>query len=88
MKRYSNKEIHEIVIGIFAQALGVEQQSLSPLTAYNSHTGWDSLRQLEIVSNLEQALNINLTIDDMIEMDTIKKTEEVVTRRLSRQNNP
>ncbi|TSC69087.1 MAG: hypothetical protein G01um101466_201 [Parcubacteria group bacterium Gr01-1014_66] len=68
---------------IFADTLGVDSQTLHPLTAFNSHENWDSLKQLEIVNELEKAFHINLSTDDMIEMETIKKTEGIVARHLA-----
>lgn len=83
MSKHSPESIHSKIVRIFADTLGVLPETITPSVAYHSHEKWDSFKHLELVSNLERAFGINIPMDAMIEMDTVKRTEEVVLRCLS-----
>lgn len=79
---HMTKKVHKDVIEIFASTFGVPPESITPEVAYQTHEKWDSLRHLELISNLEERFNISISMDDVIAMSTVRKAEEIVARLL------
>lgn len=69
---------------IFCETLGVSDSEVNDDTAYNSLEPWDSLKHLEIVSNLEEEFNINIDTDDVIDMSNFKKVKEIIKKYLDK----
>lgn len=82
-KSFPKKDIHATIIHVFANTLGVKPENITPATAYNSHPKWDSLKHLEIISNLEQAFKIDISMENVIAMSTVKKAEAIIARLVS-----
>ncbi len=83
MKKYTPAAVHGDVIRIFAKVLGTTPAEITPETAYQTHAKWDSLTHLEIVSELEAAFNVSLSMPDVIALSTVKKAEEILLRYVS-----
>lgn len=83
MKKYTDKEIHQTTLAVVARTLGGIPKTYSSTVPLNAYETWDSLRQLELMSNLEQAFGINLPAETMIEMITIPAIEKLVVQYLS-----
>jgi acyl carrier protein len=41
---------------------------------------WDSLVQMELVSSIENEFNIQLTIDEMVSMDSVQKIADILKK--------
>ena len=67
----------------FHDAFGVDPQSVSYETGPDDVPGWDSAGHLFLVSNLEQALGVNLDVDDVMEMETVRDIVRVIQAKLA-----
>lgn len=43
---------------------------------------WDSLTHMDLITSLEEGLNIQFTMDDIMEMQDIKTIKEIVSKKL------
>lgn len=43
---------------------------------------WDSLSHMNLVSELEKEFNVSMDIDEISEMDSVKKVVEVIEKKL------
>ena len=65
---------------IFCDVLGVPESEITDDTAYNSCESWDSLKHLQIISELEDEFHIDLEMDDVIGMDNFKKAIDIIDK--------
>lgn len=63
---------------IIASVLDIEKESLSLDSGINNTPGWDSLKQMIIISAIEEELNLSFTEEEIILLDTIKKIKDAV----------
>ena len=68
------RTVEEIVSGVF----GVEPQSLDESSSPESVEGWDSMGHVNLVTALEQHLNVSIDIDDVMEMGSVGKIREIL----------
>lgn len=68
---------------IFADAFEISLLEVHDDIAYNSYQPWDSLKHLQLVSMYEEALDIELDMDDIIDMSSYKKVREIIMKYLS-----
>ncbi len=68
---------------IFAEAFGIPEEEIRDEIAYNSFQPWDSLKHLQLVSMYEEAFDIELEMDDIIDMSSYKKVREILLKYLS-----
>ncbi len=83
MKKYTDKKIHQTILAVVARTLGGEPKTFSSTLQLSACETWDSLRQLELMNNLEQAFGITLPAETIIEMTTIQAIEKLVVQYLS-----
>ena len=69
---------------IFCKVLGISENDVNDEIAYNTLEAWDSLKHLEIVSELEDEFNIDIEMDDVIAMETFGKIKEIVKKYLDK----
>ncbi len=67
--------LEAIVIDVFQHS-----GSLSPDMGPNQIPRWDSLQHIALVRSIEEAFDISLTMDEMMEMRTIADIETVLRR--------
>ena len=80
-----NDENKDTILKIFCEALGVPESDVSDETAYDSFETWDSLKHLQIVSEIEEEFDIDIEMDDVIAMDTFKKISKIVEKYLDKE---
>jgi len=61
----------------------VSIRSVSFETGPDDIPGWDSAGHLFLVSNLEQSLGVNLDVDDVMEMETVRDIVRVIQAKLA-----
>jgi acyl carrier protein len=66
----------------FRDAFGVEVGSITIETRPEDVTGWDSLGHVNLASCLEKAFGISLDVDDMMEMEDVRKLVGVIEKKL------
>ena len=70
----------EKLIDTVCQALGVEKEVATGELEYNSIAEWDSVAHMALIAKLEQEFDIMLDTDDIIDMSSINKAEEILAR--------
>lgn len=70
----------EKLIKSFCDALGVEKSIITDEREYNSIAEWDSVAHMVLIGKLEQTFDIMLDTDDIINMNTPKKAQEILAK--------
>lgn len=63
---------------VFHEAFNVDPLRVSLETRPDDVPGWDSLGQLALATSLEQAFGINLDVDDLMEMESVREIVRIV----------
>lgn len=64
----------------FSASLGIEKASVVDELTYNSIPQWDSIAHMTLVAELEGVFDVMLDTDDIIDMSTVKKSKEILTK--------
>lgn len=75
-----NQQITDILCEVF----GISPSEITDDIAYNSFPAWDSLKHLQMVSMLEESLDIEYDMDDIIDMSTVGKIREITSKYLKK----
>jgi len=65
---------------VFAKALGIPNDAVHDGLEYNSIKEWDSVAHMALVSALEERYNILLDTDDVIDLSSIGKAREILSK--------
>ncbi len=68
------------LINAFSQALGIETSQVTDDLEYNSIAQWDSVAHMTLIAKLEQAFDIMLDTEDIIDMSSPAKAREILSR--------
>jgi acyl carrier protein len=63
---------------IFRQVIGIDPDDSY---AINNVAGWDSLKQVQLIFELQEKLQLDLDFEDIISMTNVKKIKEVLTKQ-------
>ena len=63
----------------FIQALEVSPEAVSTLV-YGESAAWDSVGHMTLVANLEDAFDIMLEMDDIIDLSSFEKGKEILRK--------
>jgi len=69
---------------IFCEIIGISETDVDDSTSYNSCVAWDSLKHLQMVSELEDEFGIEFQMDDIIAMVNFAKVKEIVLEYISK----
>jgi acyl carrier protein len=64
----------------FAEALAVPAETITDELAYQSIPEWDSITHMILISQLEDTFSISIETDDVIDMSSVAKAKEILTR--------
>lgn len=64
----------------FAEALGIEEETVEDALEYNSIPEWDSIAHMKLVAAIETAFDIMLDTEDIIDMSSFKKAKEIAKK--------
>lgn len=70
----------EKLYGSFSAALGIEQSAVNDALAYQSIPQWDSISHMVLISQLEEDFEISIDTDDVIDMSSVGKAKEILTK--------
>ena len=70
----------EKLVNCFVEALGVEEHVVVDTLEYNSMPQWDSVAHMVLVSTLEETFDIMMDTDDIIDMSTVAKAREILSK--------
>ncbi len=68
------------LVNSFCGALGIEEAVATGELEYNSIAEWDSVAHMTLVAKLEQVFDIMLDTDDIIDMSSIDKAQEILAK--------
>jgi acyl carrier protein len=68
--------LHEIV----AKGLIIEPSMVTDALEYNSIREWDSVAHMALIAELEDAYDIMLDTDDIIDMSSVGKIREILKK--------
>ncbi|WP_268406909.1 acyl carrier protein [Alteromonas sp. a30] len=68
------------LIAAFATALNIEPSLVKDELAYNTIPEWDSTAHMSLVAEIEDAFDIMLDTDDIIDMSSVQKAKEIVVK--------
>jgi acyl carrier protein len=62
----------------FAEALGIEQGTVTDALAYNAIPEWDSIAHMALIARIEDTFGIVLDTDDVIDLSSVAKAREIL----------
>ena len=71
---------------IFCDVFSIEEKNVTDELAYSSIPTWDSVAHMAMVAEVEEAFDIMMDTDDIIDMSTFKISVEIVERVIAEQN--
>lgn len=72
------EKINEVLCDVF----DIEASQVTPTTTKGDLEEWDSMKQLELITALEQKFSVKLTMDEMISIDSVPKIIEALEKRI------
>lgn len=76
-------EILEKVIEIVATTCEVEKSEVTEKSMVGDFPAWDSVGHLSILSNVEEAFDINFEPEEMMEIEDVKDIVNMVQNKLA-----
>lgn len=64
----------------FATALNLPVEKVTETLAYQSIPEWDSITHMVLISELESAFDISIETDDVIDMSSVGKAVEILSK--------
>ena len=64
----------------FVEALQVETDKVVDSLAYQSIPEWDSVSHMVLITELEDAFDISIETDDVIDMSSVAKAKEILMK--------
>lgn len=64
----------------FVEALQIQPETVTDSLEYNTIKEWDSVAHMTLVAALEEAFDIMLDTDDIIDMSSVAKAKEILTK--------
>jgi acyl carrier protein len=64
----------------FLSSLSIEEKNLNKNLKYNDIPEWDSIGHMTLMSGLEDAFNISIETDDIVDFSSYKKGIEILTK--------
>ena len=74
----SNKEKYK---KLFIEALNVKEKIINDDLKYNDVPEWDSIGHMSLMSAIEEAFNISMETDDIIDFSSYKKGIEILENK-------
>jgi len=68
----------EKLVDTFSTTLGIDRDAVVDELRYNSIPQWDSVAHMALVAALEQAFDILLDTDDIIDMSSVARAREIL----------
>jgi len=68
----------------FALSFEVDPKLVTMETSPADIPGWDSVGHLSLASNLEQIFKVSLDVDELIEMEDVRKIVRILSAKLQK----
>ena len=67
---------------IVASALDIEPEELDDSASQKNISEWDSFALMAMVTGLEEEFKIDLTLEEIMEMQSLQKIKQVLVKKL------
>ena len=67
---------------ILANALDIEPEELDDNASQKNISEWDSFALMAMVAELEEEFKIDLTLEEIMEMQSLQKIKQVLVKKL------
>ncbi|MEW9797579.1 acyl carrier protein [Alteromonas sp. CYL-A6] len=68
------------LVQVFVDALGISADDVTDSLTYNTIKEWDSTAHMILVAELEDRFDIMLDTDDIIDMSSVAKAKDILTK--------
>ena len=65
---------------LFLNSLSISEDKFSDKLEYNDISEWDSIGHMTLMSGLEEAFNISIETDDIIDFSSYNKGKEILKK--------
>ena len=65
---------------IFIKSLSIDSKKFNEGLKYNEIPEWDSIGHMTLMAGLEEAFNITMETDDIVDFSSYKKGMEILTK--------
>ncbi|PIM55162.1 acyl carrier protein [Roseateles chitinivorans] len=66
----------------FADALGTTPDLITDAISYSEFPNWDSVAHMALIAAIEEAFDIMIDAEDVIDMSSFAKAKQIVTKYL------
>lgn len=70
----------ELLVRAFTEALNIDSEKVVDTLAYRGIPEWDSIRHMILIVNLENIFDISIDTDDVIDMSSVAKAKEILSK--------
>lgn len=68
------------LIDTFADALDIDKSLVIDTLAYQSIEQWDSVTHMILITQLEEAFDVSIDTDDVIDLSSVAKAVEILSK--------
>jgi len=68
------------LIHAFSDALGIDAGLVKDSLRYQSIPEWDSISHMVLISRIEEAFDVSIDTDDVIDMSSVAKAKEILNK--------
>ena len=68
---------------ILSEVFQISETAITDHLSIDDVDGWDSLTHMDLVASIEESFGFELTMDEILEMRSVKQIREVVSRRVN-----
>lgn len=76
---------HPQLLELFASALAIDIESVTPDLAYGTIPEWDSTAHMILIAEIEDKFDVMLDTDDIIDMSSVTKADKIISKYLNQQ---
>jgi acyl carrier protein len=70
----------EKLVDAFAQALNIDKSKINDDLKYQGIEQWDSIAHMVLIGQIEEAFDISLETDDVLDLSSFGKAREIVSK--------
>lgn len=70
----------EKLILAFSEALSIDKSLVTDSLKYQGIPQWDSISHMVLISQLEEAFDVSIDTDDVIDMSSVAKAKEILMK--------
>ena len=71
----------EKLVIAFAEALGIDVSAINDELKYQSIPEWDSISHMVLISQIEEAFDVSIDTDDVINMSSVAIAKQILQRQ-------